>query len=320
VRPAAALAALPWAWFVLRDSTGGVGDVLAILFPVLMAGLVLFGIGIVGGTRQPWWLAPTGSALLVGLVATLGPWLPADAGAVRPGAGVTVVGANVRESRGPVPALLRDSPDVLVISELSPRVDTALSAAYPYREVLQDGPSVGVYSRLPLRVLDRSGADLPGMRLEVDGPDGPFLLYGLHVPRPWYTSEGSGYQATLAEHRRILTVLAARIAAERQPVAVVGDLNMPDRGRDYRQLLHTPHLVDAMRDRGTRFSSVGKWTPLLLRIDHALVSSGWCGDDARQLELPGSDHRGIGVTVGPCTAAAPQALAGDHREPVAAGP
>jgi hypothetical protein len=28
---AAALTALPWAWFALRDSTGGVGDVLAIL-------------------------------------------------------------------------------------------------------------------------------------------------------------------------------------------------------------------------------------------------------------------------------------------------
>jgi endonuclease/exonuclease/phosphatase (EEP) superfamily protein YafD len=110
---------------------------------------------------------------------------------------------------------------------------------------------------------------------------------------------------TLAEHHRILTALAARIAAERQPVVVLGDLNMPDRGRDYRRLLQTPHLVDATRDQGTRFSSVGKWTPLLLRIDHALVSSGWCGDDARQLELPGSDHRGIGVTVGPCTAAAP---------------
>lgn len=305
LRPAAALAALPWAWFALRDSTGGVGDVLAILFPVLMAGLVLFGVGIVCGTRQPWWLVPTGSALLVGLLATLGPWWPADAGAVRPGAGVTLVGANVRESRGPLPVLLQASPDVLVISELSPRVDAALSAAYPYREVLRGGPNVGVYSRLPLRVLDRGGDDLPGMRLEVAGPAGPFLLYGLHVPRPWYTSAGSGYQATVAEHHQILAALAARIAAERAPVVVVGDLNMPDRGRDYRQLLQAPHLVDAMRDRGTRFSSVGKWTPLLLRIDHALVSSGWCGDDARQLELPGSDHRGIGVTVGPCTPPSP---------------
>ena len=198
-------------------------------------------------------------------------------------------------------------------------MDTALSAAYPYREVLRTGRAVGVYSRLPLRVLDRSGADLPGMRLEVDGPAGPFLLYGLHVPRPWYTSEGSGYQATLAEHRRILTVLAARIAAERQPVAVVGDLNMPDRGRDYRQLLQTPHLVDAMRDRGTRFSSVGKWTPLLLRIDHALVSSGWCGATRGSWSCRIGPPRDRGHR-GPCTAAAPQALAGDHREPVAAGP
>jgi len=86
---------------------------------------------------------------------------------------------------------------------------------------------------------------------------------------------------------------------------VLGDLNLTDRGRGYHQVLGQAHLVDAMRASGTGFSSIGKWTPLLLRIDHVLVSGGpagpgWCGDDAHQLELPRSDHRAVAATVGPC--------------------
>ena len=105
------------------------------------------------------------------------------------------------------------------------------------------------------------------------------MLYALHVPRPWYTP-AAGYQATLAEHHRIVQALAARIAAERLPVVVVGDLNMPDRGRDYRHAAATATWSTPCATARPRYSSVGKWTPLLLRIDHVLVAGGWCGDAA----------------------------------------
>jgi hypothetical protein len=41
-----------------------------------------------------------------------------------------------------------------------------------------------------------------------------------------------------------------------------------------------------------------------LDADHILVSRGWCGDGAGQVALPGSDHRGVLATVGPCLPAA----------------
>ena len=66
---------------------------------------------------------------------------------------------------------------------------------YPYRELQLGGPAVGGVQPAPLRRwTDATG--LPGMRLEVDGPAGRFVLYGLHVPRPWYTPR-AGYQASL---------------------------------------------------------------------------------------------------------------------------
>jgi endonuclease/exonuclease/phosphatase family metal-dependent hydrolase len=141
------------------------------------------------------------------------------------------------------------------------------------------------------------------MRLRVDGPAGRFVLYALHVPRPWFTTHG-GYQASLREHHQIIAAVAAQASKERDPVIVVGDLNTSDRTYGYQQLLQTGGLVDAVRDRWTRYSSVGKWTPLLVRIDHILVSRGWCGDGAGQVALPGSDHRGVLATVGPCLPAA----------------
>jgi endonuclease/exonuclease/phosphatase family metal-dependent hydrolase len=128
---------------------------------------------------------------------------------------------------------------------------------------------------------------------------GPFVLYALHVPRPWYTVRG-GYQVSPPEHSRLLEVLARRVAAQRLPAVVVGDLNTSDRTRDYRALLAEGGLVDAMRDGWGGPTSVTRWAPLLARIDHVLVTSGWCGDDPARPALEASDHRGVTATVGRC--------------------
>ncbi len=289
------LAALPWTWFGLRDVLGPPGDVVAILLPVLV-GLVTLGL-LARRDRRSLLLAV--SVLAFGSAAVVGPWTPADAGPVAPGRSVRIAEANVRDSPDPAASLLGVSADVVVVAEMTPALDPPLAAAYPYRELALTGaPNVAVYSRLPLRVLDRPGPDLPGLRLQVDGPAGPFVLYALHVPRPWFTTRG-GYQATVGEHHRFVLGIEAKARAETLPVVVTGDLNSPDRGRDYR-LLIASGLVDAARADPTTFTSTGQWTALLLRIDHLLVSTGWCGDASGQIPLPGSDHRGVTATVGPC--------------------
>ena len=288
------LAVLPWSWFLFRDPLGVVGDVMAILLPALVA--VAFLTGLVAAARSRLWVVPAASVLAFGLVAVTGPWLPADAGAVRPGAGVRVVAANVRALATSADELT--GAQVLVVSEYPPDLGPLLASRYPYRLDEPGGPGVAVFSTLPIHLLDGPDPGLPGLRVQVDGPRGPFVLYALHVPRPWLTDRGS-YQATVAEHHAIVDAVAARVAAETRPVVVAGDLNSPDRGRDYRHLTAT--MVDATRDGAVTFTSTGQWTALLLRIDHILVTPGWCGDAAGQIGLPGSDHRGVTATVGPCT-------------------
>lgn len=291
------LTALPWAWFVLRDPLGLVGDVLAVALPVL----VVLGAGVAlwfGRTRA---ILPAVSLLLAGTVAVLGPWTPHDAGGVRPGAGVTVASANVTSMPSTVPALQAVAADVVVVSEDAPAVDAALAPGYPYHLFTMAGGQVGVYSRFPLRLLEAPDADLPGMRVAVAAPL-PFELVALHVPRPWWTARG-GYQATPAGHHRLVTDVAARVAQQPGPVVLAGDLNSTDRARDYRSLVDGDGLVDTQRDGWAGPTQVTTWRLLLLRIDHLLVSRGWCGDAARRFGLPRSDHDGITATVGPCSAA-----------------
>ncbi|SDF31974.1 endonuclease/exonuclease/phosphatase family protein [Pseudonocardia oroxyli] len=59
-------------------------------------------------------------------------------------------------------------------------------------------------------------------------------------------------------------------------------------------------LTDAARDTWQGPTQVTSWRLLLLRIDHVLVSPGWCGDDPLHVPLPGSDHQAVTATVGPC--------------------
>jgi len=286
------LAALPWAWFPLRDYIGLVGDVVAIVLPLLVVLAVAVALLVGRGRGQ----LPVVSVLLVGIVAVVGPWTPDDAGAVAPGAAVTVASANITAKATTVPALDDVAADVLVVVENEPDIDAVLAAGYRYHLFTPGPPAVGVYARFPLQLLDPPGPDLPGMRVAVDAPI-PFVLYALHVPRPWWTDQGN-YQATAAEHHRLVAAVAARVGGEAGPVVVAGDLNSTDRGRDYRSLVDG--TTDAMRDGWTGPTSVTTWRLLLLRIDHLLVGPGWCGDAPRRFALPDSDHDGITAAVGPC--------------------
>ncbi|QJY47302.1 endonuclease/exonuclease/phosphatase family protein [Pseudonocardia broussonetiae] len=301
------VAALPWLWFAVRDA-GTAADVVAIAMPLLVAGIVLVALvaALVPGSRVRRTRAGVFglSALLVGVVAVAGPWLPADTGAVA-GTGVGVLGGNVDFQDTPTPAMIDVGADVVVAAELAP--DTAEDFGEEYPHSVVGGPQnspVGVFSRYPARLLEDAGPDLPGMRVLVDGPDGEFVLYALHVPRPWFGASEEGYEVSVPEHYALAAAVADRVRAESLPVVLVGDLNSTDRGRDYRVL--TDVLPDAMRETTGGPTSVGKWLPLLGRIDHVLVAPGWCGDGARREELPGSSHRGVAVTVGPCAAAGDQ--------------
>ncbi|MFI5695099.1 endonuclease/exonuclease/phosphatase family protein [Kribbella sp. NPDC051586] len=297
---------LPWAWFLLRDRLGLVTDVLAILLPML-ALIVALVVGVLG-RRRPGAVAFAVSTLLVGIVGTVGPWIPHGSGTVDPSRAVRFAAANIGagELEG-ADELIAQKADVLVISEIGQPLTERLSEEYPEHVAYWNGPSVGVFSRWPMTVLEPPGPDLPGYMLRVHAPSGDFDLLAVHVPKPWYSSGGSSYntpantipyQTTVANHHRLIEQLALRARRDDHPVVIAGDLNTTDRGRDYRVLADPLH--DAMLNGWGRPSQIGRWAALFVRIDHLFLKPGWCSDDTAWYTVPASDHHGLVATIGPC--------------------
>jgi endonuclease/exonuclease/phosphatase (EEP) superfamily protein YafD len=296
------LAVLPWTWFLLRDALGPVTDLLAIVLPtlaVLVALVALVAAWFGRGWRPVLVLAV--STVIAGIVATVLPWVPQDAGTTAQARSVRIAAANIGagELEGSND-LIGLAADVLVISEIGEPLTARLSAAYPHHTEELTGPNVGIFSRLPFTVLERPNADLPGFMLRVNAPTGPFDLIATHVPRPWYTAGGPSFQTTIPGHHRLIEQIADRVRRDRLPVVVAGDLNTTDRGRDYRVLTDDAGLTDAMREDRAAPTQIGAWATLFVRIDHILISHGWCSDDSRRYEVPASDHRGIMARIGPC--------------------
>jgi endonuclease/exonuclease/phosphatase (EEP) superfamily protein YafD len=139
--------------------------------------------------------------------------------------------------------------------------------------------------------------DQRGQRVEIDGPEGPFVLYAMHLQKPGISP--SSVEIGFRSHRRLVDRLVDAVQAETLPVVVAGDLNLGDRTSGYRAL--TDVLDDGMRAGWTGPTSLRRTTRLLLaRIDHVFAPETWCAEDSRTFTMRGSDHRGVATTIGPC--------------------
>jgi endonuclease/exonuclease/phosphatase (EEP) superfamily protein YafD len=246
-----------------------------------------------------WFVAA--SWLLFAAVALVGPWSPVAG--PRPTSRIRVVATNVlganREVSSAAGDLLAQRPDVLVVSESSTRLDAELRPSFAH--ALSSDPlgrGTGVYTDLPVERLPLP-AHLDArraIRVRVDAPSGPFVLYALHLPRPW-PYQTSDFQVTPTAYRRVIDDVVASIRSEQLPVVVAGDLNLVDRTSWYRHMTSTLH--DAMRSSWAGPTS-RKWWPLLARIDHIFESPGWCSSGAHRFTITGSDHRGVAASIGPC--------------------
>jgi endonuclease/exonuclease/phosphatase (EEP) superfamily protein YafD len=292
----AALIAAPWLWFFVRDRDGQVLDTIAVGLPLVgFVALVMLGLAALLARR---WLP-----LLLGLsiaaacvVATVAPRLPRSE--VQPTPAIRVAMANVYDAN-PVPddaiaALEAREVDVLATVEMGSIFWDQLDGidGLPYTVVYGE---LGVHARWPITLLPPLG--LPRsriLRIRVDASGAPFILYVAHALNPLHDS------STFEDQRAFAESIVATAAQEQRPVVVMGDFNTSDRVVSYRVFIHS--MRDAMRDGSVPGSTYyGGWWPWLqLRIDHVFVSPGWCGAGGSTFSVPGSDHRGIEVAVGPC--------------------
>ena len=187
--------------------------------------------------------------------------------------------------------------DVIVFLEYTREHRSALEAAsfasdYPHRSQRTGrGPtSMSVWSRFPIDERNELADVNDSIDLDVEGPDGDVRIVAMHLPTPIKNFDSWRDQLVALTH-------VGRDA--NSPTLLIGDLNSTYWHPDFRRLLDAG-FVDAHAAEGSGFSTswpTDWWVPPFVRLDHALTAGGLVSTEVDDLDVPGSDHRGLVVTV-----------------------
>lgn len=268
-------------------------------------GLLLLPVALLAVWRRRYALATAavgvglGVMLLAAPIAFPDPQPDPVAGAV----GLTVASANLLylndHVADVVPVLDDLGADVLVFSEYTRQHQaaldgTAFARTYDHHiDLVGYGASgIAVWSRYPVTVHAQPETHIESIDLTVAGPDGDVRVLALHMPTP--LSNYEGWQSDL-------TVAAEVGESATEPTLLIGDLNTSPWHPDFRRLLDAG-FVDAHIANGKGFSTSWPTTwriPPFVRLDHALTVAGLVSTDVVDFTIPGSDHRGLMVTVAP---------------------
>jgi endonuclease/exonuclease/phosphatase (EEP) superfamily protein YafD len=221
---------------------------------------------------------------------------------------VRVVSANLYEGKADSDQLVRAAQaqaDVIAFQELTPHeVDrlsrAGLDATFPYRWLDARGAAggVGMWSRFPIeapRRIDGYTFAFLTARIRMTGVSGGPTIVVAHLPGPWpYPMDA--WRRDL--DRSPVTLSEVGKQAGEGCVIVAGDVNSTTDMRPFRALLHNGYR-DAAEQSGAGFKPTfpaNSRLPPLLAIDHVLTRN--CrATSLRTLNVPGSDHRGLVVTI-----------------------
>lgn len=246
-------------------------------FRLQYAATLLVGAAALVMFRQVRWAAIVLGFMVVNLGAALPHLVKLPTAGAGGGSELRFVLANVNAMNRNHEALLsfvdEADPDVIVLQEVNQRwVEAAgsLGDEYPYSVVeAQEGYfGIGLWSRLPIV----SGAAeyflkerIPAIVATLEGPEGEILLVATHAMPP-----RNAYFAELrAQQLEAMSELAQRTSSE---VVVLADLNATPWSHTFRSFVRSSGLKDASRGQGLQWTWPARIWPLMLPIDHALVS------------------------------------------------
>jgi endonuclease/exonuclease/phosphatase family protein len=283
---------LPWVWYLVRD-LGPAMQFVSMALPVLVAAALLGLLISAADSRKIAPLFVAASVAIFGWVTVLGPRsaqpspIPTDPIRI-----ATLSIGDPKDMAAGLRTLEATRADVRVVVAQSKKAASAVRREVDAANVLQSGRFL-VLSRYPL-----GQAALPKglpsdllIRVQVFGPTSTFDVYAARTD--------GGVLAAGANDPLSLERLRTVALHDEFPTILIGDLGMDDRSAEYRA--YAASFRDAMTARTSASSTVGSfWSALLLRVDHVFTSTSWCAAGGRTFDVPGSDHRGLIVSVGPC--------------------
>jgi len=169
-----------------------------------------------------------------------------------------------------------------------------LVSRYPHR-VDRPGPralGVAVWSRVRLEQCTPAATVNHSIDVRICAPDHTFRLLALHTPTPF---------DDLGGWSKDLDVIRAAGTACPEPMVMIGDFNATCWHPAIRSILADGYR-DALVAAGRPFAAswpVGSVVPPFAQLDHALVGPGLMVTGASNVPTPGSDHRGLIVSVAP---------------------
>lgn len=219
------------------------------------------------------------------------------------GADLEVMTSNLKIGNGSassvVAAVRSRHVDVLMLEELTPDARAALhadglDALLPHSVVHThlDGSGTGLWSRLPLQAptVRQFGCTFITARVELSGE--PVTLAALHVYGPYPQAQFGGWRSDMREYQSVLRELPGG------PTVVGGDFNATTDDVQFRTIL-AEGFDDAAAQAGAGFTPTwpaDRWVPPMIAIDHVLTR-GAVARAADSIEIPGSDHRALVVSV-----------------------
>jgi endonuclease/exonuclease/phosphatase (EEP) superfamily protein YafD len=208
--------------------------------------------------------------------------------------------ANVDRSVAAAEVVISTDADVLVLSEYTPQHERSLEAAggerYPFRvsRPLDGTEGIALWSRYPLSDISVEPLDHRLAIIATADVNGtPVRIVAVH-PIPPFSDNGLRYWES---SMRAIGDAAARPGP---PTMIVGDFNASRWHPPFRHLLGRG-WTDAHEALGSGFSTSwpadGDVVPTFVRLDHALLGDGIIPVSIRDVDVPGSDHRGFTVSV-----------------------
>ncbi|WP_223786557.1 endonuclease/exonuclease/phosphatase family protein [Marinicella meishanensis] len=190
-----------------------------------------------------------------------------------------------------------ENADVVLLQEVNARWLTALDvikASYPHRIEIprEDNFGIAVFSRLPFesqQIHDWTLLDIPSIEFEIEQGGQMLRLITTHPPPPvnriYYDAAQQQFQA-----------IAERLNNKQQASILIGDLNTTMWSKHYPILTTDTGLVNASQ--GFMPTWPTNLLPLLIPIDHCLVSRHFEVLDIRTGAGFGSDHWPLVVDLG----------------------
>lgn len=199
-------------------------------------------------------------------------------------------------------ALAAVGPDVVTFSELTPThhrrlLTTSLNAAYPHQAAMPASAAsgTGLWSRYPITVRSTSATMHHTVVADVHAPGGTVRIIVIHPQSP--ISDHANWVRDLEQLADLRTT---------GPAVMTGDCNASWWHPELRRLMRRGGWRDAHQVLGHGLSCswpTDQWHPAFrlhppfTRLDHAFVNDGLRVLDAGGFDIPGSDHRGVSVTV-----------------------